>query len=147
MRFVDPQYGFVTPRARFFTISYNQQKVESVRMSPQVETLSLDDALKVVLDLQEQWKKGGWTPINLKREPLFVDTPHWRKGMEECKTNMTFWQASDWLQTQLNIACFDDSNHPNEQRYLITLELSKPWVTPDEKLDLQNLRPIRPLEQ
>ena len=29
-------------------------------MSPQIEPLLLDDTLKVVLDLQEQWRNAGW---------------------------------------------------------------------------------------
>lgn len=51
LRFIDPQYGFVTPPARFFTISYVRGVVNDVRMSPQIEPLPLDDALKIVLDL------------------------------------------------------------------------------------------------
>ena len=56
LRFVDPQYGFETPLARFFTIGYKNERITDVRMSPQIEPLLLDDALKVVLDLQNQWQ-------------------------------------------------------------------------------------------
>ncbi|POA16729.1 hypothetical protein C1886_25700, partial [Pseudomonas sp. FW300-N1A1] len=54
--FTDPQYGFVTPLARFFTVIYRNELIYSVRMSPQIEPLLLDDTLKVVLELQEQWR-------------------------------------------------------------------------------------------
>ena len=47
-------------------------------MSPQIEPLLLDDTLKVVLDLQEQWRQGGWTPIRVNEFPPFADTPQWR---------------------------------------------------------------------
>ncbi|WP_338128398.1 hypothetical protein [Xenorhabdus bovienii] len=60
LRFTDPKYGFITPPARFFTVSYNKGMIESVRMSPQIEPLPYDDAIKVVLDLQDQWRKAGW---------------------------------------------------------------------------------------
>lgn len=53
LRLADPQYGFVTPQALFFTVMYNNEVVEGVRMSPQIEPLLLDDTLKIVLDLQE----------------------------------------------------------------------------------------------
>ncbi|MCX2901708.1 hypothetical protein ORL50_28700, partial [Pseudomonas mandelii] len=50
LRFNDPQYGFVTPLARFFTISFDDEKISNVRMSPQIEPLLLDDTLQIVLD-------------------------------------------------------------------------------------------------
>ena len=56
LRFIDPQYGFETPLARFFTIGFEYGQVVDIRMSPQIEPLLLDDALKVVLDLQDQWR-------------------------------------------------------------------------------------------
>jgi hypothetical protein len=60
MRFVDDQYGFVTPPARFFTVNSNAKgQVTGVRMSPQVEPLLMDDAMKVVQDLQNQWRQAG----------------------------------------------------------------------------------------
>ncbi|WP_426119982.1 hypothetical protein, partial [Pseudomonas sp. DSP3-2-2] len=70
LRFVDSQYGFVTPQARFFTISFETDGVVgNVRMSPQIEPLLLDDTLKVVLDLQEQWRNAGWRPIYVEDSP------------------------------------------------------------------------------
>ncbi|MBT0569017.1 flagellar biosynthesis sigma factor [Curvibacter sp. CHRR-16] len=127
MRFVDEQYGFVTPRAKFLTVSYDSQKVASVRMSPQVETLPLDEALKVVLDLQQQWERGGWQAIATDQHPLFSDSEQWLKELSDCKFHTTYWRAIDRFQTQLNMGCFDDSKYPNEKRYLITLELSRPY--------------------
>ena len=54
LHFIDPEYGFTTPPARFFTVNFdNEQRVGGIRMSPQVEPLLLDDTLKVVLDLQD----------------------------------------------------------------------------------------------
>lgn len=77
LRYTDPKYGFVTPLARFFTIGFDDERVGSIRMSPQIEPLLLDDTLKVVLDLQEQWRKAGWAPIRVASTP-FADTPEWR---------------------------------------------------------------------
>ena len=57
--------------------------ISSVRMSPQIEPLLLDETLKVVLDLQEQWRQGGWTPIRVKDFPSFADT---RNGVPDCET-------------------------------------------------------------
>lgn len=127
LRFIDPQYGFITPLARFFTISFGDEQVRDVRMSPQIEPLLLDDTLKVVLDLQEQWRKGGWEPIRLRSHPQFADTPEWRARLRDMNRGGTsYWWAEDKYQVMLIVGRFDDVRNPKEERYLITLELARP---------------------
>ena len=127
LRFTDLQYGFVTPRARFFAVFYSDGLVYSVRMSPQVEPLLLDDTLKLILDLQDQWRQKGWRAIR----PPIADTPFWRDRLQnERKGGTTRWQAANLYQVMLNVGRFDDPKRPNEERYLITLSLAEPWVKP-----------------
>lgn len=129
LHFVDPQYGFVTPRARFFTVGFNANVVEDVRMSPQVEPLLIDDALKVVLDLQAQWRAKGWKPVGLRNSPTMADTPEWRAWLRKgIWDGRSFWQAGDKYQAMLLLARFKDRKRPCEERYLITLSLAKPWL-------------------
>lgn len=129
LRFVDPQYGFVTPLARFFTISFDDERVANIRMSPQIEPLLLDDALKIVLDLQDQWRARGWVPMRRNSAPPFADTTEWRTQFQDVnRGGTTYWQAGEKFQILLDMGRFKDRKHPNEQRYLITLELSKPWL-------------------
>ena len=131
LRFVDPQYGFVTPLARFFTVSFTDEKVRSVRMSPQIEPLLLDDTLKVVLDLQEQWRNAGWTPIKVDYFPSFANTPEWRAQLRDVnKGGKTYWHASNRYQVMLIVNRFRDQKRPTEERYLITLSLATPWTNP-----------------
>ncbi|VVP16531.1 hypothetical protein PS874_03476 [Pseudomonas fluorescens] len=131
LRFIDPQYGFVTPQARFFTIIFNNELINSVRMSPQIEPLLLDDTLKIVLDLQEQWLQGGWIPIRVKDDPPFADTPQWRAQLrDEYKGGTSYWQAGSQYQLMLVVGRFEDDKRPEEERYLITLAIAKPWVKP-----------------
>jgi hypothetical protein len=131
LRFIDPQYGFVTPLARFFTVSFDNELVGNVRMSPQIEPLLLDDTLKVVLDLQEQWRQGGWIPIRVKDDPPFADTPQWRARLRDVnKGGTSYWQAGDQYQVMLVVNRFRDDKRPTEERYLITLALATPWVKP-----------------
>ena len=127
LRLADPQYGFITPLARYFTISFKgDESVNVVHMSPQVEPLLLDDTLKVVLDLQEQWRKGGWTPNRVREFPSFADTPQWRAQLRDVnKGGTAYWLASDKYQVMLVVNRFKDKKRPTEERYLITLELSK----------------------
>ncbi|MFP3517393.1 hypothetical protein SB766_14475 [Pseudomonas sp. SIMBA_077] len=129
LRLIDPQYGFVTPLARFFTVSFDNERVSSIRMSPQIEPLLLDDTLKVVLDLQEQWRKGGWIPIRVYDDPPFADTPQWRAQLRNVNIGGTsYWQAGDKYQVMLVVNRFKDYRHPTEERYLIKLDLAEPWV-------------------
>lgn len=131
LRFADPQFGFVTPLARFFTVSFTDEKVRSVRMSPQIEPLLLDDTIKVVLDLQEQWRKAGWTPIKVDYFPSFADTPQWRAQLRDVnKGGKTYWHAGNQYQVMLIVNRFRDQNRPTEERYLITLSLATPWTNP-----------------
>ncbi|MNF58440.1 hypothetical protein D3C84_399960 [compost metagenome] len=129
--FIDPQYGFVTPLARFFTVIYRNELIYSVRMSPQIEPLLLDDTLKVVLDLQEQWRKASWTPIRIKDFPSFADTPQWRARLRDVnKGGTAYWRAGDKYQVMLAVNRFKDYKRPIEERYLITLQLATPWGRP-----------------
>lgn len=126
LRFTDPQYGFVTPLARFFTVSFDDELISSVRMSPQIEPLLLNDALKVVLDLQEQWRQGGWTPIRVKDFPSFADTPQWRARLRDVnKGGTAYWRAGDQYQVMLVVNRFRDDKRPTEERYIITIGLGK----------------------
>jgi hypothetical protein len=122
LRFIDSQYGFVTPLARYFSISFDDERVSNVRMSPQIEPLLLDDALKVILDLQDQWRKAGWVPIRLKDYPSFADTPQWRARLRDVnKVSAAYWRAGDKYQLMLLAHRFKDKKRPTEERYLITL--------------------------
>ena len=126
LRFADPQYGFVTPLARFFTVSFDDERVSSVRMSPQIEPLLLDDTLKVVLYLQEQWRNAGWLPIQVDDFPSFADTPQWRAQLRDAKKGGTaYWRAGDKYQLMLVVNRFKYDKRPTEERYLITLGIHR----------------------
>jgi len=129
LRFIDPQYGFVTPLARFFTVGFDDNRINGIRMSPQIEPLLLDDVLKVVLDLQDQWRRSGWVVIWPKDDPPFADTPEWRAQLQDVnKGGTTYWQAGDKYQVLLRVHLFNDYKRPDEERYMITLNLGKPWL-------------------
>ncbi|MNR45017.1 hypothetical protein D3C85_1638260 [compost metagenome] len=100
-------------------------------MSPQIEPLLLDDTLKVVLELQEQWRKAGWIPTRANDFPPFADTPQWRAQLRDVnKGGTTYWQAGNQYQVMMVVNRFRDYKHPTEERYLIKLQLAPPWVTP-----------------
>ncbi|PHM70298.1 hypothetical protein [Xenorhabdus sp. KJ12.1] len=132
LRFIDPKYEFVTPPARFFTVMFDDGVIDGVRMSPQIEPLLYDDAIKIVLDLQEQWHKAGWVLTKAKERPALANTPELHAQLRSMKggAGTTFWQAGEQYQIMLNIALFHDDAHPDEERYLITLQIAEPWIKP-----------------
>jgi len=132
LRFRDPQYGFVTEPARFLMVMFDDNIIQNVRLSPQVEPLLLDDALKIALDLQSQWRTKGWVLSHPAGEPAFEDTPQWRERLRGVLGGRTFWRAGDKYQTQLLMSQFTDIKHPNEERYLITLEVSRQWLPSED---------------
>ncbi|WP_425335640.1 hypothetical protein [Pseudomonas helleri] len=133
LRYIHPQYGFDTPLARFFTISFEDERVSSIRMSPQIEPLLLDDALKIVLDLQDQWRRKGWELTSPNIHPAIADNRAWRARLRDInKGGTTYWQADDTFQIMLILHRFKDDRHPDEERYLISLSIGNIWV-PREK--------------
>lgn len=131
LRLIDPQYGFITPLARFLTVGFDSEYVRNVRMSPQIEPLLLDDTLRVVLDLQEQWRKGGWIPVRVNYAPPFEDTHQWRAQLRNVnKGGTSYWQAGNKYKVMMVVSRFKDDRNPTEERYLITLELTKQRLKP-----------------
>ncbi|QXN52596.1 hypothetical protein KW062_13045 [Pseudomonas fluorescens] len=132
LRFTDPRYGFVTPVARYLAVTFTSAgSVGSVRMSPQIEPLLLDDILKVALDLQEQWRQGGWVPTLPNESPPIADTAQWRAKLRDVRRGgTTYWQAGDQYQIMMMVHRFKDDRHPTQERYLITLSIGEPWVKP-----------------
>nr|WP_256832478.1 hypothetical protein [Pseudomonas sp. Pse1] len=132
LRFTDPQYGFVTPVARYLAVTFTSTGlVSTVRMSPQIEPLLLDDIFKVVLDLQEQWRNAGWVLTRPDQYPALADTPQSRAKFSGPRPmGTTYWQAGDLYQVMMSVRRFKDDKRPTEDRYLITLSIAEPWMKP-----------------
>jgi hypothetical protein len=126
MRFADHQYGFITPPAKFFTVGFDDKgNIDGVRMSPQVEPLPLQEALDIVLDLQNQWRKSGWELQDPIENPPYEDSTEWRKAIEQCTAYSTYWQVKNLYSIAIAIGCFKDDRHPDEKRYLTTMAIGK----------------------
>jgi hypothetical protein len=124
-RFAASGYDFVTPPAKFLYVGADKfGKVDSVTLSPQVETLPLDKAMAVVLDIQEQLQQHGWRPIRIHRFPPIANTPAMVASIRRGDDPQTFWQVAGKYQVALDIRRFVHENRPDDERYLITLELS-----------------------
>jgi len=127
LRFVDPQYGFATPAAKFLAVHYDSNgKVDSVTLSPQVTSLPLDDAMTILTDLQNQLRQGGWKPFRATGSQPIGDTPASRTEIRKCSAPTSYWRAGNKYQVSLNIRCVRSEDRPNDERYLITLDLGPP---------------------
>jgi hypothetical protein len=127
LRFTAPGHGFVTPSAKFLYVGVDKHgKVESVALSPQVETLPLDESMAILNDLQNQFTRGGWKPFISRRNRPIEDTQATRNSIRACDAPTTRWQADNKYQVSLNIRCFRADDRPNDARYLITLDLNFP---------------------
>ena len=129
LRFNDPPYGFITPTAapKFFVVSYDNGIIGIIHISPQVESLSLDDALNVIFDLQNQWRKGGWILTRPGDSPAYEDTLAERELARKNDSPTTYWSAGDKYQIMLFLQRVKDPV-PGQERYLIHIEIAKPWI-------------------
>ncbi|WP_241495818.1 flagellar biosynthesis sigma factor [Paraburkholderia monticola] len=126
-RLSDPRYGFATPTAKFLSLYANQKgNVTLVTLSPQVETLPLDESMAILTDIQNQFRRGGWKPFHSSINRPIEDTKATREAIRACTAPTTRWQADDKYQVSLNIRCFRTDDRPDDERYLITLDLSLP---------------------
>ena len=136
LHFVDPQFGFVTPAAKFLAVHYDSAgNVDSVSLSPQAATLPLDDAMAILVDLQAQLRRGGWKPFRGERSQPIEDTPARRAEIRKCSAPTSYWQADTKYQVSLNIRCFRSEDRPTDERYLITLDLGPPVFDDDRPGD------------
>jgi len=126
-RFTADGYGFVTPAAKYLYIGVDKSgKVESVSLSPQIETLPLDKAIAIVLDLQDQLQRHGWHQIKIHRFPPIAKTPAMVASIRRGDDPQSYWQAAGKYQVALDIRRFVHEDRPKDERYLVTLELSGP---------------------
>jgi len=145
LRFTDPQYGSTTPPAKFLSVAYDGRgNVRAVRMSPQVKTLPLDEAMAVLMDLQRQLRSGGWRPFHVEANAPLVDTPEVRAVVRTGDSPTTYWAAGDKYQAILFMARFVHENRPKDERYLITLNFGPPWLL-DDTADIAGERRDRPV--
>lgn len=127
LRFTDAQFGFMTPASKFLTVGYDEHGiVEAVTLSPQTKTLPTDETIAILLDLQDQLLRAGWRQIFAARHPPISDTPETRALMRANLAPQTFWLAGDKYQVSIDVRRFVHEKRPDDERYLITLQLSGP---------------------
>lgn len=127
-RFSEPSYGFETPPAKFMMVNYDRTsgKIESVVLSPQIEALPLDDAMAILGDMQRRLRHGGWTPFRNRELRPIEDTPETRQAIRGCSDPTSRWNAGGRYQVSLDIRCFRTQAKPDDETFLITLNLGSP---------------------
>ncbi|VEF07966.1 Uncharacterised protein [Pseudomonas fluorescens] len=130
LRFIDPEFGFVTPLARDFRIiAKSNDLVGRVRLSPQMTPLSLDEALIVVSDLRDQLRNKCWVEAKVMDDPPIADTLQWRTWFHSRTEHaMSFWLAADKYQLQLDIEPWRMRTHKTDPRYRVVLMVDEPFL-------------------
>ncbi len=136
LRFVDPQYGFTAPASRTLYVSFDDNVVTHLSARPQTRPLTLDEALEVVLGLQDQWRAAGWYEFDPRDNPAIADTPQWRKKLRDAPNgNSAYWQAENKYQVVLRLnQSFnpdDPDIKPDDERYRLRLDVTDViWPVP-----------------
>ncbi|HTH60269.1 MAG TPA: flagellar biosynthesis sigma factor [Paraburkholderia sp.] len=128
LRFTEPGKSFVTPPAKFLAVTYDARGlVDGVRLSPQLDALPLNETLAIVTDLQDQLRQA-WTPFRSKRWQPIQDDVATRNAIRRCDDPTARWNGGSELQLSIDIRCLRTDARPDDERFLITLVLSRPWV-------------------
>jgi hypothetical protein len=80
IRFTDPKHGFTLPPTKFAALSFSENQALTLATSPMLDPLPFDDAV-AILELQNQFKAGGWQPWEKDDSTWFDLTPEGKKRL------------------------------------------------------------------
>ena len=126
LRFNDPQYGFITPTAapKFFVVSYDNGIIGIIHISPQLDTLNLNDAINVILNLQDKWRKAGWILSEPNTAPAYENTPEIREKLKNGQSPTTYWRAANKYEIMIFLNRAPDTAFSHEAQYRISMAIS-----------------------
>lgn len=81
IRFNDPRHGFTLPPTKFAVLTYMDGRAETLATSPMLDSLSFDETVLVLANLQKQFKAGGWEPWEVDQSNWFDLTPAGKKQL------------------------------------------------------------------
>lgn len=135
--FDDGRYTFRTPKSKFFMIMYDDKKVDNIQISPTMHTMTLDESLDLIDNLQTQWKSNGWFLTNPKEFPALDRSKDLMERYKACLPVSTYWQAEHKYQIIVAFSCFGSKDLFGRQQYMVTLGIATPWVQTPAELDQQ----------
>lgn len=138
LEFNDSKYKFTTPKAKFFMIMYDKNKlVSDIQISPTMHTMTLDESLDLIDNLQTQWKRNGWFLTDPKEFPALDRSNDLMERYKACLPVSTYWQAEHKYQIIVAFSCFGSKDLFGRQQYMVTLGIATPWVQTPAELDQQ----------
>lgn len=81
IHFDDPHHGFMLPPTRFAALGFAHNVAATLATSPMLDKLPFDEAIAVLENLQNQFKKGGWLPWEGDGSKWFDLTPEGKKRL------------------------------------------------------------------
>lgn len=79
--FTDPKHGFTLPPTKFAGLAFSENQAVSLATSPMLDPLPFNEAVAILENLQNQFKKGGWEPLEENGSAWFDLTPDGKKRL------------------------------------------------------------------
>ncbi|MDB5793002.1 MAG: hypothetical protein JWQ80_3026 [Massilia sp.] len=92
VRFNDPKHGFTLPPTRFAALSYQHNVASTLATSPMLDKLPFLQAVRVLENMQNQFKAGGWEPYEVHQSKWFDLTAEGRKRLHAAMFEPPFYQ-------------------------------------------------------
>jgi len=131
VRLDDEGSGFDLPPAKFGAITYMDNRVQSIIVTPLLKTLTFDDMVAVLQNLQETFKAKGWVPWNGSHSQWFDLSPEGRQKLLDDMYATQLGRVIDLrvpkknLGMYLSFHCEDDCEDRPHSRWLINVEIGK----------------------
>lgn len=135
MKFDHPRYGFTLPPTKFGAIGYRKEKVSTITTSPMLETVSFDQLVPLIEQLQATLKEAGWQPRDREDNAwLSVDNEADRSALQKLlfdQVVLVMLLVPHKYGLALNVKCYArcDERDPNTARYLIDVSVGNDYYS------------------
>jgi len=135
VKFDDPQYGFTLPPTKFGAVGYRKAKVSTITTSPMLETVSFDQLVPLIEQLQATLKEAGWQPRDREDNAwLSVDNEADRSALQKLlfdQVVLVMLLVPHKYGLALNVKCYArcDERDPKTAKYLIDVSVGKDYYS------------------
>ncbi|MGF6126161.1 hypothetical protein QF019_001369 [Pseudomonas frederiksbergensis] len=131
INFDDKQHGFTLPATQFGAIGWSEFKAITLTTSPMMETVPFEQAVKLLDELQQMFKRAGWAPESAQgNDWLKTETEE-----DKVRLQAKLFEQLDGVilliphkySLILHIKCYVrcDERNPETAKYLIDVGLGK----------------------
>lgn len=135
VKFDDPHYGFALPPTKFGAIGYRKEKVSTITTSPMLETVSFEQLVPLIEQLQVTLKEAGWQPRDRENNAwLSVDNEADKRALQKLlfdQVLLVMLLVPHKYGLALNVKCYArcDKRDPKTAKYLIDVSVGKDYYS------------------